>query len=98
MPSTIATVAMVGIVAGLLGLLVLLLYLTYKVPGRNKRGNWSLRMVGVAVGLAMMGAGVFLTKYGELPMATVGASMFGIGSLVAFLSVAITTQASPAAA
>lgn len=94
------TVVIVGAVAGLLTLLVLILYLAYKAPGRNKRGNWRLRMVGVAAGLAMMGTGVFLAKYGEPTDAIIqfGVSMFGIGTLVAFLSVAITTQASPAAA
>ena len=89
---------MVGLIGGLLVFLFLLLYLTYTAPGRNPRGNWRLRMVGVAAGLAMMGTGVFLTNHGELPgdvTATVGLFMVGPGMVIAFFSLVLTSPQEP---
>jgi len=85
-------------VAGLLSLLVLLLWLTYKWPGRKKRGNWRLRLVGVAVGITMVGVGVFLQRSAADPMdliAMVGLFAVGPGLLIAFFSLMLTSPQEP---
>ena len=89
------TIVAVGSIIGLVCVPALLLYLTLKAPGRNKRGNWHLRMVGFAIGIAMTSIGAFAHVNAEDPLgpvATAGIFLAGIGLLMAFMSVVMTTR------